>query len=101
METYKPFKQDLTQEQMDSLKKAWESGEKGEWTWIVEQVSIKVLLQNMIQLMVHQCEVLEDIRESMNQANEPDPDAEPDPFQTLNGSRGPGWPYGGGMSSGL
>lgn len=47
-------------------------------------------LDFLILLFKSQLELLEEIRDElrqMNQANEPDPDAEPDPFQTLNGPR--------------
>lgn len=90
----------MSKEQMDQLRQDWSKMCLGAASLVVEVSPVQILLQNMIELLCHQCEVMEDIRSELRQMNETDPDAEPDPFQTLNGPRGVhfGWTGGGSVT---
>ena len=75
----------LTEEQVDELKRAWAAVEVSGYKLVPEAPDP---LEQVIQLLASQCQMLEEIRDElrqMNQGNEPDSDAEPDPYQTLNG----------------
>lgn len=57
-----------------------------------DQIYIREPMMNPAQvmqlsLMVELLEEIRGLRSDLAQANESDPDAEPDPFQTLNGPR--------------
>lgn len=58
-----------------------------EWQHEIETTRMERPQLLQLLLMVRLLEELQAIRHEFAHANEPDPDAEPDPFQTLNGPR--------------
>lgn len=58
-----------------------------QWKEWIQERSVGMTSPERIQcgLLLEVLHELRMIREATEQANDPDPDAEPDPFQTLNG----------------